>query len=138
MFKYLRTLNNSASAPETMRVNSAYVSEDERYCKGAIFTLFEGNMQYELEEGKPLYCLLESKSAGDGKESIIAMRIMPGMIFEVESSHGSPIAVGSLVKPTYDQDGNVACITEESELAHFEVLANRVGGNENLHTVIKL
>ena len=81
MFKYLKTIGAHTGAPETerVRVKTAAVIQ-----VGAMFEMSDGYLSNSYTEGKSKFIAIEEKAPGVYKSSIECIRVLPGMLFEVE------------------------------------------------------
>lgn len=84
MFKYLRTMNCNASAPETVLIEA---SASDVIQKGALYgTNSSGDIINSIGAGMPKYVALESKEANEAARNIRFIRTNPNMLFETTSN----------------------------------------------------
>ena len=113
MFKYIRTLNTTAT-PEIMYVKTG---ADFAIVEGALFTVDEyGYAINMLSEFKPYYLALEEKVQDDTKTKIRCMRVSPDMLFEVDvfSDENTGVATGICVSIATDENSCYAKATLSS------------------------
>lgn len=103
MFNYLKTIgaHSGAPEPEFMPVLAATA-----IVKGSICEMEAGALTNSFTAGKSKFVALEGKAAKEAKGEIKCIRVLPGMIFDVEFN-GDPteLAAGMLVTPLTGSDG---------------------------------
>ncbi len=105
MFKYLKTIgaHTCAPEPEHLRIKTSTVIN-----VGALCEMSDGYISNSYTEGKSKFIALEEKADGVYKSFVKCMRILPGMLFEVEYiGEIKNIPAGTLVMPICNEYGNL-------------------------------
>ena len=105
MFKYLKTIGAHSGAPEfeNLKAKTTMV-----IMNGSLCEMEDGYLSNSYTEGKAKFIALEEKADGVYKTSIKCLRVLPGMLFEVDfigEAHSIP--AGTYVMPI---NGDYGCI----------------------------
>ena len=114
MFKYVRTMNGSATPPETV---SIYVGTGKAIYEGGVYTTTaSGQIVTDMTPGMPKYIALESKTSAEKSRDVKFLRVLPGMLFETfghsdpnsysVGMHGAAYNTGNGVVDSFHEEGN--------------------------------
>lgn len=103
MFKYVKTIGAHCGAPEPelFAINNA-----SNMPAGCLCELLNGRITSSDNDGKSKFITLERKVANDGKTKIKCIRVLPGMLFDVDFDGDTANApAGDFVSPALDDEG---------------------------------
>ena len=129
MFKYVRTMNGSATPPETVSITVG--SGQTIYEGGVYITTSSGQVEASLTSGMPKYIALEAKTSSEKTRDVKFLRVLPGMLFEtISNCQPEMLCVGMHGTVESDNRGALGYFNEEGN--DLEVIMHHYDPNPDL------